>query len=499
MPKRNQLTCSLCQHIGTPECHFAGKIPKITPTDDEAYNCPNFYPKIKQDKTKDESVTSPGFKTEGCIFEQTDQSYVVKYSDKPFEIVETIDLKDKLYKPMEKTPWPLVSTPIKSDFETLYQETRTFLPEHIDFIDDRQYDIATCWVIATWRQEDHHTAPGLFFLGPKESGKSRALEVLESLCYRGIETANITPAGLYRTTELWKPTLLVDECEVITKNPELKSLLNTRYRKTCSVIRMEKDSKDSYTPKPYDVFGFTGLAGTNGLHDTTESRFIKINMEKTTRKLKPFKPDSEKAKELRSKLLYYRLENLGKPLPEIDMSDFTNDRLAELFQPLMTVAPEEKHSLLREYAADITRERAEEEESGTESLILHAVIENIDKIENGQLATKEITDTLNMEIDNPREKWKSITVGMILRRLGFKSARMSNNKRGIKLNQQHLTRLMKRYNITTQATLDTLLPIPSEVDIVDKGDKIHLENQIQTVNHVNLVNLREHKPTEEST
>lgn len=490
------MTCGQCIHIDTENCLYKNMIPKRQPTDDDASSCQQFYPKVKQDKTKDVIITTPGQRLNNCLFEQIYNSFIVKHADDTIETVPELEIEGKHYKPMSQTPWPLTSKPIETDPETLHQEIRTLLYDPEDFIDERHYDIVTCWIIATWRQEDFNTAPYLFFLGPKESGKTRALEILQSLTYRGIETANITPANLYRPTELWKPTLLVDESEVINRNPELKSILNSRYRRGCVVLREEKDANGSYTPKTFDVYGFTALAGTNGFHNTLESRCITINMEKTVRKLKPFKPDSEKAKELRSKLLYYRLENLGSPLPEIDMSDFTNDRLAELFQPLIAVAPIKKQSILREYAAAITKERIDEEESGTEAQILNSLIRTLDQTENGRISTKTITEQLNNDITDPKSQWRTISVGRILTRLGFKPTRMTDGNRGIKLNKQHLTRLMKRYNITTQTTLDTLLPTPTESVKSVKSVKPHLENQIQIDRIDRYDSSREHQPIE---
>lgn len=403
------------------------------------------------DKIKNGNVIdTPGLILGDIVFEQIEGGYAVKFRKNSIQVFGgEIELQGKRYKPLEKCPWPLASEPIESDLNSLYQEIRQFLYDRLDLIDDRLYDILVCWILATWRHEDFDTAPFIFFLGPKESGKSRGLELLESLSYRGIQTVNITPASLFRLTQLYNPTYLIDESEIIAQNQELKALLNSRYRRGCTVTRQRKDGKGNFEPEFFNVFGFTALAGTNSFHDTLESRCITIYMEKSTRRLKRFRLNCEETKQLRSKLLSYRLKNCGLAFSNIDLTDFTNDRLAELFHPLLVVAPPTNVRILREYAKDLMAEREEAEESSTEAQIMNAVLSSHGKITNGKLATKDITNKLNEDIVNNRFQWTSNSVGWKLKRLGFKHTRMSDKtgSRGIRWDYQRLLRLSKRYNL----------------------------------------------------
>ena len=75
-------------------------IPKRQPTDDDASSCEQFYPKVKQDKTKDVIITTPGQRLDNCLFEQIDNSFIVKYADDTIETVPELEIEGKHYKPM---------------------------------------------------------------------------------------------------------------------------------------------------------------------------------------------------------------------------------------------------------------------------------------------------------------------------------------------------------------------------------------------------------------
>ena len=65
------------------------------------------------------------------------------------------------------------------------------------------YDILTSWIIASWVPECWKVVPYIFFYGPINSGKTRGLEILTTLSYRGLLSSNITTASLYRASEAW--------------------------------------------------------------------------------------------------------------------------------------------------------------------------------------------------------------------------------------------------------------------------------------------------------
>ena len=108
--------------------------------------------------------------------------------------------------------------------------------------------------------------PYIFFYGPVASGKTRGLEVLQRLNYRGILASNISAAALFRSCQEWHPTLLLDETEIYNKDTktEMIGLLNSGYRRSQYAIRVKLTQQGSEL-EAFDVFDFKALAGTKGL------------------------------------------------------------------------------------------------------------------------------------------------------------------------------------------------------------------------------------------
>jgi putative DNA primase/helicase len=67
-------------------------------------------------------------------------------------------------------------------------------------------------------------------------------------------------AGLFRSVELWRPTLLIDEADTfIRENDELKGLINAGHtRANAFVLRVVGDAHE---PKLFRVWGGQGADG----------------------------------------------------------------------------------------------------------------------------------------------------------------------------------------------------------------------------------------------
>lgn len=434
-------------------------------------------------ENKEYDVYNPGFKVkDNILFEQIISDEGLKYALyalngitilPDIDHIETTIFQNSHYKPEPNVPWMLPREPIECDLETLHSEIHSFIHDRLDLIDEREYRVITSWIIASWRLEDFNTAPYLFFLGPKESGKTRALDLLQSLSYRGKECSSMTEAVLFRATEKYHLTLLLDETEYYAKREDILALLNSRYRRGATVprnVQVGKKDQGKYKIQWFDVFGFTALAGTHTFRDTLESRCLIFYMEKSFKKLKPFRLfNCPEADNLRSKLLYYRLHNCGKSLPTIDLKDLSSTRLGELLEPLMQVATPAVRTILEEYAHDVASDREQEEQAGDEAQVLHAVLETKNEQIQGRLSTKTITDKLNEGITNPKSQFSTRSIGHVLKRLGFKKRIMPDSKKGISLDEKLLSRLCHRYKI----------PFVLENDRNVKNVSSNVDNQIQ--------------------
>ena len=130
----------------------------------------------------------------------------------------------------------------------------------------------------------------------KRCGKSQFLFLLGRMVNRPFAASNITPAALFRSIDLWQPTLLIDEADTfIHENLELRGLLNCGHsRELAKVVRVVGDKQ---ILKCFYVWGAKALAGIGRLADTLVDRAISL--------------------ELRRKLPYERTERLRNAEPEL--------------------------------------------------------------------------------------------------------------------------------------------------------------------------------------
>jgi hypothetical protein len=371
-------------------------------------------------------------------------------------------------KPYARVPWLLPKEPIEYEsYESLWNEVKTCIREHLDVPDEPAYNILTAWVFATWQLEKWQAVPYLFFFGPFEVGKTRALEILSRLSRRGWLGLSLTAANLYRPLEQWHLTLFMDESEIYGDMRDVIGILNGSYRKGQLVARQEQTADGTFDTKFYDCFGFKALAGTRNLALTLASRCITFQMTKAAKGRVRILIDEDKCTELRSKLLMWRFKN-GEDGEEGEafqkaIEDFAQQlesgRLAELFYPLYSVAPnqEVKNEILN-YAIEIQKERSEELKLSPEVTVLSAILEAKETglmKQEGRITMKDICDVINFTLPI-NEQWSNRTVSSICKRLGFSRTRIHGGQTAIIYNSKVVDRLKKdnRYASCFQQSLN---------------------------------------------
>jgi len=415
---------------------------------------------------KRRTVTTPGGIIGGkIIFEQIEVngSYVfaVKKDEGDPKIQSNFEVGEVIYYPLEKCPWKAPGEPLQYGSEDeLYGEIRDFIYEHIDIAkDDRFYDVLSAWHMADWIPENFNNAPYLHFNGPPNSGKTRGLEIIQSLGFRPLLSPSVSAPALYRTIEVFKPTFLIDEAELYTakgldeSKREVLSVLNAGYRRGQFVIRA--DSKGE-TLRLFDVFGFKALASVQPLPTTLAGRAIKIPMMRATRKVKE-RIDEEIARAIRSKLLTYRFNHLlEKPKNGVNPLDVPDGRIIEVFTPLILVAPNQKvKSVLSSLAREIYEDMLEEERTTEQAEVFFALLECLREGENA-VEISEIVEKYN-ENRLKNEQISNSYCGRILGTLGFKKKRMPKTGRtAVILDAALIERLRYRYGVAEQKTLPTV-------------------------------------------
>lgn len=169
-------------------------------------------------------------------------------------------------------PW---SEPV--DGAELLADVCRVLHQHV-IADAPTITAAALWSMHTWCMDVLTVSPLAHITAPeKRCGKTVLLTALSRLVHRPLPVSNISPAALFRSMELWQPTLLVDEADTFLRdNEEAQGLINSGlYRETAFVLR---SVGDDHTPTAFRTWGAKVLCGIGKLADTIEDRSIPLRM-----------------------------------------------------------------------------------------------------------------------------------------------------------------------------------------------------------------------------
>ena len=172
----------------------------------------------------------------------------------------------------------------------------------------------------------------------KQSGKSRLLEVLETLVANPWYTGRVTAAVLYRKIDAEGPTLLLDESDAAFNSGEeyaeaLRGILNTGHRRggkaTCCVgqgVGISYQDFSTFSPKT--------IAGIGKLPDTVADRSIPIRLKRKARdekverfRLRNVRIETDRLREQLEASGAQNLDRLREATPELpgELSDRQQD------------------------------------------------------------------------------------------------------------------------------------------------------------------------------
>jgi hypothetical protein len=168
---------------------------------------------------------------------------------------------------------------------------------YVDFRSPVESRILTLWTIGTYFYQMFPAFPYLALNGPKNSGKSTVLRVLQPLAFNMITTSDPTGASMFRLIHYTSCTVGIDEAERY-HNPrdpgmqQIRQLLNSGYKQGMPAIRI---TGDDMKPQAFDVYSPKILAAIMGLEDVLASRCIAIPMRRTDKRMPAFPPDFDGA------------------------------------------------------------------------------------------------------------------------------------------------------------------------------------------------------------
>ncbi len=160
---------------------------------------------------------------DGLLLEvvETDEGpRVLIWDGSTLEVVENVEIGGVTYRPYQETLYPLARAPSSiGEDPSLWSDTAAFIKEYFDHPREEVYHVMAATVAWSYFIHDvKASTPYLCFLGPWRSGKSRALEAMEALCYKSFLLVDPSESSIFRIVETVKPTIIIDEAQIVDSN-----------------------------------------------------------------------------------------------------------------------------------------------------------------------------------------------------------------------------------------------------------------------------------------
>jgi hypothetical protein len=229
-------------------------------------------------------------------------------------------------------------------------EVHRFLGSFVAYPSTDAHVAHVLWIAHTHMMDAWESTPRIAFLSPEPgSGKTRALELTETLVPRPVEAVNVTPAYLFRKVadEAGKPTILFDEIDTVfgpkaKDNEEIRGLLNAGHRRGAVAGRCVVKGKIIETEE-IPAYCAVALAGLGNLPDTILTRSIVVRMRRRApgETVAPYRrrvhgPFGDQLREGISDWAASIEAQAGAMWP--DMPESIKDRDADVWEPLLAVA-----------------------------------------------------------------------------------------------------------------------------------------------------------------
>lgn len=371
-------------------------------------------------------------------------------------VIEDYFIKDdKRYSPKQNLPIKILNPDILKrsfnlDIARLATEIDAFIKSYLEMPLDSDYLILATWVFHTYLIEKFNTTPILYFYGVKETGKSRAGEVLGELAFRAQRLTSLTEATLFRSVELFKPTLIIDEIRLMGKggNQGLADLIKTTYKRGLKVSRVNLNKNGEDQIEYYDTFTPLVFCTTESIPDIIESRCILFTMQKNSNPQIEKMIDEKWANDLRERLTIFRANYITKELPEAQYiaRGRLNEIMFPLYQSLLLVGPERKNEFI-DIVKRIQKNKENEDGMSLDAEIVKAIDDEYRESQNKQFLTQVISKRLN-EIRSENEQISDRAVSSRIKRLGFGKIRFKTGRMGFCVNEERLGLLKTKYKIT---------------------------------------------------
>ncbi|MEK7538493.1 MAG: hypothetical protein AAB552_01490 [Patescibacteria group bacterium] len=285
--------------------------------------------------------------------------------------------------------------------QSLMAELQAYLYRYID-LSPSFLRIASCYVLLSWVYDAFNELPYLRLRGDYGSGKTRALIVIGSVCYKPFFASGAsTVSPIFHTLDTFRGTLIFDEADFrfSDEKAELVKIFNNGNVRGFPVLRTAITLKKEFDPRAFLVYGPKIVAMRNSFQDQAlESRFITEEMgQRTLRSDIPINlPESQQgeAQHLRNKLLMYRFQTLEHVEINPELVDRNlSPRLNQILVPLLSIIEDETlRQEIREAAKGLEHDLRNEKSSAPEGELLTLLAELTETTSRSSISLGEITN-----------------------------------------------------------------------------------------------------------
>jgi energy-coupling factor transporter ATP-binding protein EcfA2 len=358
-------------------------------------------------------------------------------------VVPQIEREGKIFVPPDPTSgsFPLLSLPnglgTCCGVSELLAELASTISKFVKLFYKQSLIVAT-FVLTSWFPDCLEAAPYLSVVGPTGSGKTKLLKLLRCLCRRSLMAGDLRSGSLYKLTDAWGPTLIIDELDA--PDPELMRILRTGSVPGFPTYR---------NGQGYSTYGLKIISSRQPPGDAAwSSRALVVSLLPTEEETLPLDDVAMRQiqNEFQSKLCMFRLKNhmavKNFRVPPNALQGLSG-RMRQIARALCAplLGDEERTSellaILGEYDLEILLERALEPEWLVAETLFDLCHEGMGTSRIlWEILVGEIAYDVNHKLEKHGEdlRLSAKKVGLVLRSLGIHTVRLGRRGRGLNLN-----------------------------------------------------------------
>lgn len=264
-----------------------------------------------------------------------------------------------------------------------------------------QYGLIAVWVISTYFAHLFPAFPFLLFIGPKETGKSKLLEIINLMAFNSVKVKTITEAALCDTTDGLRGTVLIDQAEALPQN--LMGTIADSYKKAGAKRRIIGHKNGKRVIKEYSGYGPKAFATTKVLDSDLNDRCCEILMQRSVQPMPDifgFEPEWAEIRDMCYRFLLLKWQDVQAAYMQLP---FTGNRKGELWRPLESVlrvlkVPQREFEKIKrafEHGTEKTRDRL----SNVEEALFDVLLEQARRQQKFEMTVNDILDKMKPFLD----------------------------------------------------------------------------------------------------